>query len=202
MTCDDLLQRLDEYVDETLTPPERAAFAAHLLGCPACRAEADALAALVRDTRALPRSITPEADLWDGIGPRLRPRTPAEAPFRLRWSWPIGVAAALALLVTGALLGGRLAGGTDRSFAREQARYAAATAELASALARDPGQIAPASRAVVEQNLAIIDQAIKEAETALATDRGNPGLEEMLLARYQQRLELLRRAQSSGRRVS
>ncbi len=202
MTCDDLLPRLDEYVEETLTPAERAEFAVHLLDCPACRGEVDALTALLRDTRALPRSITPESDLWAGIAARLGPRAAAPPRFRLRGSWPLGIAAALALLATGAVLGSRLAGGAEASFAREQARYAAATAELATALARDPAQIAPASRAVVEQNLAIIDQAVHEAAAALATDPGNPGLEAMLLARYQQRLELLRRAQASGRRVS
>jgi len=43
-----------------------------------------------------------------------------------------------------------------------------------------------------------VDAAIREAEQALKTDPGDSTLEEMLLARYQQRLELLQRAARAG----
>jgi hypothetical protein len=55
---------------------------------------------------------------------------------------------------------------------------------------------------VVERNLAIVDQAIREAEAALASDPGNAALEQMVLARYVQRLDLLRRATEAGRQES
>ena len=70
------------------------------------------------------------------------------------------------------------------------------------ALRQDAGALAPETRLVVERNLAIIDQAIGEAEAALQSDPGNGALEQMVLARYEQRLALLRHATLSGRRES
>jgi hypothetical protein len=55
---------------------------------------------------------------------------------------------------------------------------------------------------VVERNLAIVDAAISEAQQALTTDPGNTALEQMVLARYQQRLALLKRATDAGRQSS
>jgi len=202
MTCDELILRLDDYVEETLPPADRAAIAEHLLGCPTCRAEAETLATLLRETRALPREVMPEEDLWTGIAARLAPTTRRQPGSATGWRWPLRAAAALALLSAGAALGAYYSRGPDSDFRREQARYAAASAELADALARDPGRISPAGQAVVERNLAILDAAIREAEAALAADPGNPALEQMLVARYQQRLDLLRRAAATGRQVS
>ena len=88
------------------------------------------------------------------------------------------------------------------AFAREQARYARATAELARRLADDPAPLSATTRAVVERNLAIVDAAIREAEHALASDPGNTELEQMVLARYAQRLALLKHATDAGRRES
>jgi hypothetical protein len=55
---------------------------------------------------------------------------------------------------------------------------------------------------VVERNLAIVDSAIQEAKRALQADPGNGALEQMLRARYEQRLDLLRRATDADRRES
>ena len=84
----------------------------------------------------------------------------------------------------------------------EQERYAHATADLARKLADDPAQLSASTRAVVERNLAIVDQAIREAEDALASDPGNAELEQMVLARYAQRLALLKHATEAGRQES
>lgn len=193
MTCDDIRARMDDYLDGQLPPAERAAVAAHLAGCATCRQEADALDGLLREARTLPRSLTPPRELWTGIEQRL---APAPAAFRRPRGLPAwaGLAAGLALMLLGAALATLWLQRGGGSFAEARARYTAATAELAQQLSDRPGTLSPDTRAVVERNLRIVDQAIGEAEAALTADQGNPALEQMLLARYEQRLGLLRRA--------
>lgn len=206
--CHTITAGLDAYLDGELTGAERDAVDAHLAGCPRCRAEAAAIGAILNSARALPNSVPPARDLWPGIESRLATRAavPVRSPVAggapaVR-SWA-RLAAAFGLILFGAGVGTlwqrRLA---PSGFAAEQARYAAASAELARKLTADPAVIAPATRAVVERNLAIIDRAIREAETALAADPGNTPLEQMLVARYRQRLALLRHATGAGRMES
>ena len=71
-------------------------------------------------------------------------------------------------------------------------------AQIAQKIEQNPAGLSPRTLAVLERNLTIIDAAIRESEEALKTDPGDPTLEEMLLARYQQRLELLQRAARAG----
>jgi hypothetical protein len=148
--------------------------------------------------------VLPERDLWSGIEPRLG-ATPTRR-LGLRERVPrlaIQVAAAIALLLLGAALSTAWQRrSSPAGFAAEQTRYNAASAALAERLAREPGALSPDTREVVQRNLAIVDAAIREAEAALASDPGNTSLEQMLIARYEQRLALLRRATASDRRES
>ncbi len=207
MTCADCSTLLDRYIDGALAPDVSARVEAHLAGCVACRAELAGIRSIVAEARVLPRTVHPGRDLWSGIEARL----PANAPLRLATRRPllqrplVLLAAALFLLLAGATLATlyqRRAGGTDSTFVLEQRRYAAATAELARTLAEDPAPLSASTRAVVERNLTIVDAAIQEAEQALATDPGNTELEQMVLARYAQRLALLKHATEAGRRES
>jgi hypothetical protein len=209
MNCDEIQARLDAWVDDALPVAEAAAVATHLRDCEPCRAEAAALRALVAQARALPRSVLPGRDLWSGIEARLapvggtiRPSPARERPGPAAWR-PLLAAAALGGLLLGAALASHwLREAPDREFAREQARYAEASAALSRALTGDATGLAPETRAVVERTLSILDQAIAEAEAALAADPRNATLEQMLLARYQQRLDLLRRAAAVSGSVS
>ncbi len=203
MTCADHRPLLDDYVDGGLDPARSRELESHLARCGACREELAALRAIVTEARTLPRTIAPPRDLFGGIAARLpatRPRSPA------RLQRPLALlAAALFLLIAGATLATRYQRGREApmtAFAREQARYARATAELARRLADDPAPLSATTRAVVERNLAIVDAAIREAEHALASDPGNTELEQMVLARYAQRLALLKHATDAGRRES
>jgi hypothetical protein len=200
---------LDDYVDGTLPAESLALVETHLADCNRCQAEVAVLRALGADARALPRSVLPARDLWSGVEARMRAGAgaggeAARVP-RLRSAFPTFrvpalIAAAFALVLAGGVLATVYQRQTG--FALEQQRYARATAELATRLAADPSHLAPDTRAVVERNLAIVDQAIHEAESALANDPGNTELEQMVLARYAQRLALLRRATDAGRRES
>ena len=55
MTCDETRDTLSAYLDEALAPDERSLVAAHLLGCPECRRELEAL----RGTVALLQRVEP-----------------------------------------------------------------------------------------------------------------------------------------------
>lgn len=210
MNCNEIQVHLDAWVDGTLPAVERDAVDAHLASCDRCRAEAQALQVLVAEARALPREVLPARDLWDGIAGRMSvaARRPGDPPRRApRWRLP-----AFRPLLAAAALGGLLLGvaatslwqrqGARREFVLEQARYARASADLARVLAGNAAALAPETRAIVEHSLGILDQAITEAEAALAADPRNVELEQMLLARYEQRLNLLRRAAAVGGSVS
>jgi anti-sigma factor RsiW len=205
MTCTDIAPLLDDYVDGTLPSDAIRRVEQHLSGCEACRREVLAIRALLADARAMPRAIQPDLDLWPGIAGRLSPAAAGGSPpFRPNHYRPLALlAAALFLLMAGASLATVYQRGrAPADFALQQERYAAATADLARKLADDPAHLSPSTRAVVERNLAIVDQAIHEAEEALTTDPGNAELEQMVLARYAQRLDLLKRATAAGKQVS
>lgn len=208
MTCDTMRPRLDEYLDGTLPPDVVRDVDAHLATCADCQREVEALRAILAEARALPRSVEPPAGLWRNIEARLPAMAlPIATPPRRRLAERplVLLAAALFLLLAGATLATlyqRSAAPGASAFAAEQARYARATAQLARQLVADSTAIGSETRAVVERNLAIVDQAIQEAERALVTDPGNTELEQMVLARYAQRLALLKHATEAGRRVS
>jgi hypothetical protein len=69
-------ERLSEYIDDELSPAERAACAAHLETCAACRE----LTLELREVKAVAsaaRDVPPAADLWPGILARIDGRTGA-----------------------------------------------------------------------------------------------------------------------------
>ena len=205
--CDEILALLDEYLDGSLVAAEQARVFTHLAGCERCRTETEAVHALLAETRKLPRSVLPTRELWSGIEARLGGSAARRHGGPAKWRRVPALAFQAAAAISLILLGGMLAtgwqhrpGATD--FSAEQARYAAASAELAERLTREPTHLAPATRAVVERNLAIVDAAIREAEAALARDPGSQTLEQMLVARYEQRLALLRHAIENDRTES
>lgn len=74
------------------------------------------------------------------------------------------------------------------------AAYQPAISELEREFQARRAQLAPDTRRVVEENMAIIDQAIAEAERALAEDPSNSFLNTHLAGTMRQKVELLRRA--------
>ena len=63
LTCQELVELVTEYLEETLTPAERARFDDHLAMCDGCRAYIEQL----RDTRRLVGTLTE-----DHLSPRAR----------------------------------------------------------------------------------------------------------------------------------
>jgi hypothetical protein len=75
---------------------------------------------------------------------------------------------------------------------------AQALAALRRALEARRPALAPGTVELVERNLAVIDEALREIRAALAADPGDPLLAELLRATAAQKLALLRRVLALG----
>ena len=97
-------ERLSEYLDDELTPEERAALAAHLEECAECSATLADLRRVVARARTLV-SAGPATDLWPGIAERIGAASspvraePRERFRRITFSLPQLLAAGIALMV-------------------------------------------------------------------------------------------------------
>ncbi len=221
MMNDDTYEKLNDYLDGVLPEEERRAFEARLASDAELRAEADALRALSTQASALPCEIAPERDLWAGVAEKIgadesnvvmfnRSRRGAQ---RIAW-WSYGLAAAaivVLMLNVPALL--RRTNTTtptpptppvtvaekplpeaDAELQRVTAQYLDARKELVALLEERKAEIAPATFAVVEENLSVIAAAVTEIETALAAEPQSPKLERLLYAAYRSEVDLLQQA--------
>jgi len=205
--------RLSEYLDGELAPPERTTLEAHLASCDACRTTLDELRRVVTNARALD-DRPPTADLWPAVAARIGLSARVRArPVVRRFSFTVPQLAAasvvLALLSGGGawLIGRRGIVPTPPVLVTERApallnasaypgdaRFAAQVADLERAVARGRGRLDTATVRVIERNLRIIDRAIRGAQSALAADPANSYLNLHLAQEMRRKLELLRQA--------
>lgn len=215
--CEEVRARLDEYLDGELDAAVAAEVETHLGSCLACRREAQRLRELLAAAASLPASIEPEQDLWPAIAGRIADEAEVRGRFgaarrAARWgALAAGLAAVLLLAavlarqpVKEAVVGspaltppaqGRAVpartGGSEVDAAL--AAYAQAADALRAAIQRRDRTLPPATRRVVEQNLKVIDEAIGRLRVALAADPQNRELAVLLVATYEQQIELLQR---------
>ena len=210
--------RLSEYMDDELTPAERAALEAHLRSCRTCAATLEELRDVVAHAATLP-ARPPANDLWAGIEPQLSAsgREGSVLPFRARatrrfsFTLPQLAAAGIALMV---MSGGGVwmlqHGGRATSMPPVAAtdpaanplvpatltdpRYDEAVSDLEQALEAGRKDLDPTTIKVLETNLAAIDKAIEESRAALAKDPANVYLNNHLADARQRKLALLRGA--------
>ena len=89
MTCQELDERLDDWVDGALPAAAAAEVEAHLLSCALCRERERRLRQVLAHAAALPRSVAPPRDLWPGIARQRRARAVVVvASRRLAARWP------------------------------------------------------------------------------------------------------------------
>jgi anti-sigma factor RsiW len=213
MTCQELDERLDDWVDGVLAAGAAAEVEAHLLSCPLCQERERRLRRVLAHAASLPGSVTPPRDLWPGIARRVeRERS---------WSWagwsPVALAAAatvvvglVAVLWSGSGLSRvrtveipapspemRLVAGTavvsDPVLAAAERDYEAATNALLEALQQRRARLQPEAFAAVQANLEVIDRALAEVRQALARDPTNPELGRMLVSTHQKKVDVLSR---------
>ena len=212
-TCMDIRELLNDYVDGDVTAEESAAIEAHLKECSGCREEVDALRTLQTAAQDLPHAMTPARDLWPGIAERIEadPARTGGNIVRFRSAWvQFLTAAAVIALIAGALFSiegvqvhapttddGPTAvnlinqGNVSASFVEVEAEYRAAKAELQEAFNAARAELSPETAAAIESSLASIDAAATDIRLALADEPGNPRLERLLIAVYQQELNAL-----------
>jgi hypothetical protein len=193
MMCGEWETRLNEYVDGTLTAETRALVEAHLAQCAGCREAVAELRALVAGAAALPRRIEPARELWSGVASRIGTR---DSGIGTRW-WRTALAAAATVILAFAL--SRLfPTSPDRSrpeteeWAAVEAHYESAAADLDRTLAAERTRLAPATVALLQRNLGVIDAAIRESRDALARDPGNVELRGLVASAARVKVELLR----------
>jgi len=205
LTCVGVRDRLDAYLAQSLGRGERASVDRHLADCADCRRELAFLTTLLADARGLPRTLDPERDLWPEIAERF---DLAEGRGSRRWHWtPLAAAAVVLVALAAALVVNTLvrrapsepvAAATPQSagvvLAGLEAEYAEATAELEAALEAGRDVLKPETVAVIEGSLRVIDEAIAEAQAALAADPANAELVRRVGAGYALKVDLLRRA--------
>lgn len=174
-------------------------------------------AELERLKAELPRSIEPARDLWPQVAERIsRGKVVAgefgSAPARRAWTRPAALAAAAVTLVvlssavTVEVIRQRdldLAGRNAphvlvADFAGVESEYVSAANEILGAVRDGEVELAPATVAVLEKNLQVIDDAIRESREALRRDPANAALREMVLSSHRQKLDLLRRATAAS----
>ena len=205
--------------DGTIAAEREAAARAHLLVCAECADDVVRLEQLTMRARHLEDPTSDLAELWPGIRSRienaklvtLAPDSPAR-----RWRRPrprVIMAALVAVLVLALWLGVRTRsapdgapsaqgpGDTSRSvvFVSDSVRaYEEEARILLDRLELTRSGLEPGAAAAIDKDLAVIDSAIAELQTAIARDPRNPALQQLLAASYRQKVEVLKRVSNAG----
>lgn len=216
-------ERLHEYIYDELPLAARISVEEHLEVCERCREEVVAVRKIAKRVSSLARDIQPPRDFWPAIHARHTgvvplPTSAGGSSRTVGGIDRVRLASAAALLilassgVTALVLrngSGDVAGTTAdtkrasayfASRAKErlsEADYVQAARELSIALAERRASLSPHTVRIVEQNLSVIDEAIRESSDALARDPGNRALSQMVSNSYRQKVELLRQATQS-----
>jgi anti-sigma factor ChrR (cupin superfamily) len=214
--ADSWTERLSDYLDGELSPGEGAAVAAHLAECAACRATLEDLRQVAAQAGRL-GDQPPARDLWPAVRAEILAEREVSLPaVRQRLNVPTLLAAGVALAVIVGSLARLLqlssqvqpapvAYVTPQApplvpapvgMAKAQADYDAAVADLEQVLREGRHRLKPATVRVLEEKLALIDKAIKDARVALAQDSASAYLNNHLMETQLRKLELLRRAAS------
>ena len=189
--CDRYLNAIQERVDGTLGPIRRAELELHLETCDACRALAADLEEIAGTARSLDVMVPPDR-VWHGISAQLRAdgRVPA-SPRSPRHMAILAIAAALILMVGASLVmlnrvDPRSGPSTEQAAAGGNAvpDVPVQMGNVASELAQteqhfqnaiehatkiDDG-VDPATAAVLQKNLLVVNEAIAESRKALEAD--------------------------------
>lgn len=211
-------ETLNDYVDDRLSPHDRASVAEHLGACEECRDTVDRLREMLAEATHSTESIEPPAETWEAIRSEVDLRKvvplPSRVPMPRNRTW-MRVAAVIAIIAASSL--------TTALFMREKKQlqitsltvdttpsgvvpvtaveiernYAETVRTLTAALDASRSTLAPETVEAVEQSLRTIDEAIAEARNALMHDPASSQLRGMLTRSYEQKVDLLRRA--SGR---
>lgn len=216
MYCTQYRDVIQELVDGTLGPIRRAELQTHLDQCDECRA----LVADLQKIRAAAASLdrpAPRDHVWMQIAGRLRQEgrvTAANVTATRHVAW-LALAAALVIAVGASIYvllplrsqqavtttspsagGGNAVGGTTVQSAADEVQIAdqhlqAAIEGLQRAATIDDGTIDPDTRAVLQQNLQVLNGMISESRAALKSDPQSAPARASLFDALRQKVTLL-----------
>ena len=205
--------------DGTIAGEREQSARAHLRGCPAC---ADDVARLERLTMRARQAADPPAELavlWPGIRSRiegskvvtLAPESAASGRRVPRRVGAVGVLAAALLAAVwfgirrspsaddGAVTQVRADTATAMQFAEDSVRaYKEEAQMLLDHLELTRSMLEPGAAAAIDKDLAVIDSAIAELQTAIARDPRDPALQRLLATSYREKIEVLMRISNAG----
>jgi tetratricopeptide (TPR) repeat protein len=213
MKCANARELISDYVDGVLGSEREAGLKAHLEGCPDCRELAGDFASIVRGAKGL-SALEPSAALWSRIAAGVRearPEAPAAAPERESWlrkswrpaSWAYATAAALLLLVVGAVIfrqvqkpavraeKGRSVEYTVAKLQQAQDYYEKAIQALNEAVKSQEGGMDPRLAEVFNRNLAAMDETIQACRQIIRQDPENMTARAYLLTAYREKVNFL-----------
>ena len=218
MTCEQVREQLDDYIDGELGEAEFQEVELHLAECAGCRQEERAVRAVVALAAGLPRHLEPTGDLWPGIADEIARRRRftlvQSVVARPAVRWAAGLAAAAAVVAAlwfvprGTPPAPQVAGPaptpdatvqraaldtTPDAFAQAERDYQRATAELMAALQTRRASLSPETSAAIDENLRVIDKALAEVRAALEHDPASPRLNRMLASTHEKKIDTLRR---------
>ena len=212
LTCERVIDALDDYLDSRQEPTARAAVDAHLDACPACRT----MAADVRALRATARTlepIEPPAHVWHAVRERVAAETPARRSLleRLGFSFagpwgalqPLAAAAGLVLVVSSlSWVGAHLTApsatppvaagaGQLAEFQLAEAEYTDAIDRLEEATTAARPRLDTITSETLQAGIDDIDMAIGDAREALMREPGDALSQESLLDALSSKVALL-----------
>ena len=208
MSCEEIRDRLDDYVDGDLAPDTAEMLERHLEGCDGCRKQERELRALLARASSLAGGVAPERDLWPEIRDRIESRSvPAffGAGSWTPWRAAAAMAAAVLIVVTTAVVSYRFGQRSDvplpPPIVVELAHgspigedpFIEARNELRAWLEQHRESLPPETLERIEGNLQVIDESVDEIHTALEKNPESPELNRLLLATYRREVQLLQR---------
>ena len=189
----------------------------HLDHCASCAADVARIKGLMARFRETARPTDTGPDLWPEIQSRIERGKLLQLPSGLAqpaktqlhsWRIVVGLAAAALLIVALPTLRRRSIDvpsvsatpeAVGVSFVADSARaYEQEATVLLNELEMRRAMMNPQTRALVDHDIAVIDKAIAELRDAIARDPNNAALRRLLASSYRQKVELLKRAGSSG----
>jgi len=208
---------LNDYVDEALAAAAVQRVDAHLRVCSECAAEAERIRSIKARLAGLPRALEPESDLRAGMWQKIDAAAVVDIGAARRgplWRFRYHLATAAVVLIAASsaltLMVVRSRGNFGASPQREnlqlvgldsrtmERQYSEELHELELVLRKSRGALAPETVRILEENLRVIDAAIREARAALAADPQSDMLIDLLRSAYERKLELLKQAARSS----
>ncbi|HUU37071.1 MAG TPA: zf-HC2 domain-containing protein [Candidatus Desulfaltia sp.] len=213
MKCALAQEWISESLDGELGAKREAELKAHLEGCPDCRALARDFAAIVRQAKNL-SSAEPSPAVWPRVATAVREslkEAPAAVPEKRDWlgafwnraAWRYAAAAALALVIVGAVVirqkpwratDSAREGSVEYALAKlqeAQGYYEKAIQSLNEAVQSQDGSLAPQLAEIFKRNLAAMDETILACRRIVERDPGNLTARAYLLTAYREKVDTL-----------